>query len=240
MSVRASSHVWKCSASKGHDKLTLLAIANYAQPDGTAWPSVSRLAMDTGISQRGVQYALKRLQEKGELTILPGGGPRGTNMYQVNLKGCTGCTGANRAPVQSTTSEGCKLRHEGGAACAPKPLVEPSVEPSVLLQQPKPTVPQSLKAFHGTLSGRPGYSPTTAFFEKVEAKYGTLDLEEEALKAVDWLRSQEAVGRHRKCSVQFLLNWLARTEQQREQRAAQVGTVPHNRKPDRSGRGRHV
>lgn len=56
------------SRAKGAAKLILLGIANHAG-DGGAWPSVSTLARYAGITERGVQLALRKLQQSGELYV---------------------------------------------------------------------------------------------------------------------------------------------------------------------------
>ena len=50
-------------------KLVLLALAIRANTEGRAWPSVKRICMDTGLSERGVQYALKSLVEDGYIVM---------------------------------------------------------------------------------------------------------------------------------------------------------------------------
>jgi 5-methylcytosine-specific restriction endonuclease McrA len=67
-------------------------------------------------------------------------------------------------------------------------------------------IPEPLRGFHAVLDGLKGYNANTAFFAKVGSKYGHLDLEEEAIKAREWLASTKA----RKCSHGFLLNWLSK------------------------------
>ena len=70
--------------------------------------------------------------------------------------------------------------------------------------KPAATPPDALKPMAAVLDGLKGYVPTDAFYAKVAAKYGHLDLEEEAIKARDWLAKRKARG----CSTSFILNWL--------------------------------
>lgn len=44
MSVRTMAKVWELSANRGNDLLMLLAIADFADDDGNAYPSVQTLA----------------------------------------------------------------------------------------------------------------------------------------------------------------------------------------------------
>lgn len=53
------------------EKNVLRAILKYANKDtGECWPSVPTLARDTGMSVRGVQGVLRRLEDKGRLIIV--------------------------------------------------------------------------------------------------------------------------------------------------------------------------
>ena len=50
-------------------RVTLLALALRAGNDGRAWPSVAQLRDDTGLSDRGVRYALRALAAVDILTV---------------------------------------------------------------------------------------------------------------------------------------------------------------------------
>ena len=50
-------------------KLVLLAFALRAGADGRAWPSVTRLSGDTGLSPRAVRYAIGTLTDAGYITV---------------------------------------------------------------------------------------------------------------------------------------------------------------------------
>lgn len=49
------------------ERLVLLVLAARADEDGTAWPSVARLAADTGYDSESVRRAVKALVARGEL-----------------------------------------------------------------------------------------------------------------------------------------------------------------------------
>lgn len=117
MSIYVSSLVWKFSKSDGSTLLTALAIADFCDDDGRAFPAVATLAKKARISDRSVQYALQSLRELGELQIEVGTGPHGCNTYFVVTKNLRG---ANSAGVQNTT--------EGGAAGCTQTTIEPSLK----------------------------------------------------------------------------------------------------------------
>ncbi len=89
MSHAAFSHIRDNSKTKGSVKSVLLMIADYANEKNgwIAFPGISRLALDTGFSERTVRQAVKIAIEFGELRRLRRGGFYGgkpmANVYQV-------------------------------------------------------------------------------------------------------------------------------------------------------------
>lgn len=83
MSIRVMSQVWEHSKQQGSALLVLLAIADFADDDGYAYPSVERLAAKARMSPRNVRYVLRQLEESGELAIEAGGGRHRSNLYRV-------------------------------------------------------------------------------------------------------------------------------------------------------------
>ena len=86
MSVAVMTKVWDTSLAAEGCLLVLLAIADFADDDGRAFPSVPKLAKKARLSERQTQCALRRLEEIGELKIfkrrLDHGG-WGSSAYQV-------------------------------------------------------------------------------------------------------------------------------------------------------------
>jgi DNA-binding transcriptional ArsR family regulator len=93
-----------------------LALSLYMSERGdSAWPSVARLAADTGLSLRTVQTHLGKLTEAGWLTSTPrhkADGSRTSNLYTATVPGDGGGAGAAGGLVQLTAV--------GGAGAAPK------------------------------------------------------------------------------------------------------------------------
>lgn len=83
MSIRVMTQVWANSQQSGGALLILLAIADFANDDGSAYPSVETLAKKARMSERNAQYVLRKLVDDGELAISKGVGPRGANLYRV-------------------------------------------------------------------------------------------------------------------------------------------------------------
>lgn len=86
MSIKLLSLVWESSQHKGGNLLVLLAIADYADEHGIAYPSVKKLAEKSRLSTRAVQYALQALYESGELELVSEGRFDKANVYRVNAK----------------------------------------------------------------------------------------------------------------------------------------------------------
>ena len=104
MSIRVQAELWSSSKQAGTALLLLLAIADFADDEGRAYPSVSTLAQKIRSSTRNTQLLLKKLKDSGELTIVYGSGPRGCNRYQV-LMGVKPTSGVK------VTSGGNSLRY---------------------------------------------------------------------------------------------------------------------------------
>lgn len=75
MSVRALSRVWEHSQHGGTELLMLLAIADFANDEGTAYPAVTTLAAKCRMKPRNANLLLARLRKSGELNIEAGKGP---------------------------------------------------------------------------------------------------------------------------------------------------------------------
>lgn len=123
MSIKIMSKVWELSELSGGDLLVLLAIADFANDKGIAWPSVETLSKKARLSERQTQYVVQRLEKLKFLEIGDNEGPKGVNTYRVMPEG------ANSSPG------GVQLLHPGGAAhctggvqpTAPRTVIEPSV-----------------------------------------------------------------------------------------------------------------
>lgn len=69
MSITVMSRVWKYSQHSGSALLVLLAIADYARDDGSAWPSITTLAEKARISERQTIRIIKKLERSEELRV---------------------------------------------------------------------------------------------------------------------------------------------------------------------------
>ncbi len=85
MSVRTLAAVWEHSKHQGSNLLMMLAIADFSDDDGQAFPAVATLADKCRMTPRNAQLLLASLRDSGELEVAIGEGPRGTNLMKIRL-----------------------------------------------------------------------------------------------------------------------------------------------------------
>lgn len=123
------SKVWADQTITDHqDLIVLLAIADYANDDGVAWPSIDSIAQKSRFSRRSVFYVLDRLKKADKLSIKTGGG-RASSTYKIKTyQPCKDCT----PPVQGlhgTRASTCTAPVQNGIAVLHPIRKESSVEP---------------------------------------------------------------------------------------------------------------
>ena len=90
MSARLVSAVWEYSSHSRGELLVLLALADNADTDtGQCFPSVRYLAEKTRLTRRAVQYAIRSLEQSGEVEIITPGnwspdGKGRPHTYRIN------------------------------------------------------------------------------------------------------------------------------------------------------------
>lgn len=141
MAIAVMSAVWEESSLGGTELLLLLAIADYANQDGAAYPSVTTLANKIRMSERNTHYLLKKIAESGELNIERNAGPRGCNLYRVKT-----LQGAKAARVQPIAGRGATGSAKGVQSTAP--------EPSLNRQEPIKSCAADVLAYLNKKTGR--------------------------------------------------------------------------------------
>lgn len=84
MSLPALTEVWARSQQKGTNLLVMLALANWADENFIAWPSIPAIAKIARTGERNVSEILKKLKTAGEIYII-GKGFRGVNQYLITV-----------------------------------------------------------------------------------------------------------------------------------------------------------
>ena len=127
MSISAMVSVWDRGPLDRTQRFVLLCLADYANEDYLAWPSVPRIAKRCVMSPRGVRYIVKEMCQAGWLTEM-GTSPLRTKIYRLNLAPL-----ATLHPLQGATGAGatgacqpCNPQHLDPARVAANPLDNPS------------------------------------------------------------------------------------------------------------------
>ncbi len=103
-------------------RLVLLSLADYADENGgSIWPSVKTICSDTLLSERQVQYALRNLEQLGEISVEQKGGGRRTTRYRILM-------GEVQNPHPSEQGRGAVDCTPEVQPIAPDPSVEPPEE----------------------------------------------------------------------------------------------------------------
>jgi hypothetical protein len=128
------SACWPLQGMSGPQKAVLISLADNANDEGVCWPSVARISQRTCLAERTVQTAIKWLSQVGLLAIRERMGR--STMYTL--------TPAAYSPPQemhpaADAPPPPQLTTETPAAAAPRTVIEPSSEPSLLGEGGKST-----------------------------------------------------------------------------------------------------
>lgn len=113
MSIEIMSLVFK-SDLPTTEKFVLLAIADFSNSEGIAWPSITRIEKHTSLSRRAIFTSIKKLEGRGILSKKCNPNASST-MYKIHIEMVKKMHGAGGALVQEV--------HHRGAGDAP-PLVQ--------------------------------------------------------------------------------------------------------------------
>jgi hypothetical protein len=138
MSVRAMNRVWEASRQSGGALLVLLAIADFADDDGVAYPSIGTLARKARLSPRQVQRVIADLVAASELIVKPGGGRQGSHLFRVAVGTSEGRQQTprhidapdNLSPPDKMPSPPRHRRRDGVTPVSPEGVTPASSEPS--------------------------------------------------------------------------------------------------------------
>ena len=87
MSLDVLTAIWRDPPCKGGDLLCLLAIADNADENGFAWPSMETIARKAAMSARGARKCIGNLADAGLISVEIGGGRYNSNSYQITTNG---------------------------------------------------------------------------------------------------------------------------------------------------------
>lgn len=148
MSVHVTSWVLRNSRATLGSRLVLLCLADYADDKGgNCWPSVQTISNETLLSERQVQYALRHLEQIGEIAVEEKGGGRRSTRYIVCMSGVQ-----NLHP--SSNGRGATHCTPEVQPTAPDPSVEPPEE-QPLAAAPRKRAPNEQWDALKTMFGEP-------------------------------------------------------------------------------------
>lgn len=130
MSIKAMTAVWESAPVKQGSLLVLLALADFANENGTCWPSIPSLMEKAHISRRHVQRILRSLERRGLIAK-----ERLVGRYEPNIYKVLCGRGDKMTPLGE--NEGRHLEHPGASFATPRgdtqtaqSVTDPSREPS--------------------------------------------------------------------------------------------------------------
>lgn len=132
------SQVWEHSKGSGSALLVLLAVADFANDSGVAYPAVETLAIKSRMSERNCRYALDALVAAGELVIERNAGPRGCNLFRVqSLQGGANLAGVGVQTLAGVQSlQGCNPSSKGVQTLAGVGVQTLAPDPSLTVIEP--------------------------------------------------------------------------------------------------------
>lgn len=197
MSVRTMAAVWERSQHSGTNLLMLLAIADFADDDGRAYPSVPTLARKCRMKERNARYILSELVDSGELSTQTGKGPRGANVYKIKLT----CLGVQRsAGVQSIAG----VQQSAPNPCNPVPHT-PATQCSQTIIDPSKNHQHDFERFWSVYPKKVAKGNAIKAWKKLKIDSNLLDL---ILKAISQQKTSEAWTKDKGQFIPYPATWL--------------------------------
>lgn len=144
MSYRLVEMVLGSSITDATETAVLIALASHADKYCSCFPSIQRLCQLSRYKERAVQGAVKRLAERGVISVRTGGGRGGASFYTIHPNALNPAANApinadkprsKCAVVKEETPQQMRetphLTTENPAANAPEPVIEPVKNPAV-------------------------------------------------------------------------------------------------------------
>lgn len=141
MSVRWMAEVFELANLSESDGWLLLAIADHADDEGVAYPSVARLAHKTGWHPRTIQRAMRRFESRGLLQKVAPEHAGHARKYRLAFAGLARklafrTPGNIAPPLAPAAAPGTALPPQGRPPVSPHPRHPVPPEPSVTVKEP--------------------------------------------------------------------------------------------------------
>lgn len=147
MSHQASYWAKKVRGLRWAERMVLGNLADHANGEGRAWPSVATIAGEEGIGQSTVKRALRGLEARGLIRPeRPGGGRKATTVYVVANTG---------NPVRETGFSGTETRSERPKTRSDRPKNPVRETPESVIEPVKNRAHRPTAAARGGRAGAP-------------------------------------------------------------------------------------
>ncbi|WP_339408018.1 helix-turn-helix domain-containing protein [Pseudomonas helleri] len=183
MSTIIMSACWPLQGMSPTQKAVLISLADNASDEGVCWPSINTIGVRTCLSERAVRGALRWLEDAGVLTSNQRYGR--STWYTITPAGYapgTKCPPAADAPPPRQEVP------DTPAAAAPRTVIEPSSEPSPVVEGANSSKVSKLKCepqaivdlFNQTLPGLPQVAMLTKDRKaKIKARWDESDVHQD-------------------------------------------------------------
>jgi hypothetical protein len=186
MSLKAHNWAWSVPDLSPTQKLVLLRLADHADEDDCAWPSIASVARATGLSDRAVRDAIRGLEAAKVIGTKHRAGKNGaptSSRYRLNVAEVTAGTEPAAVPASpagsAPHSPGVRNLLPEGTEPAAVPYIEspiesPNLEPPRLPGwQPKAGEPALVQALAELFRRAPELKPKRKFAAKYAGMPGT-------------------------------------------------------------------
>lgn len=119
--------VWERSEATSTHLLVMLAVADFADDDGFAWPSYERIGLKIRQSTRNAKRVVKQLLDTDELSLVQSGSRGQSNQYRIDIEKLASKEGPRLSHSDKPgNSQGDIQVNPGGHRMSPEPSIEPS------------------------------------------------------------------------------------------------------------------
>lgn len=181
--------VWSRAPYNGSTLLILLALADWANDEGVAWPAMDRLAKKARIDKRSARRVIRRLEKEGILVIEEGGGRSKQNRYFIQLKRVANCPPLRELNEDNEGAERGTSDAQKRVPVSSDPLVDPSLD-SLVARRAKNIKQMSRAEFVSYLKAKPEFSH--------------INIDREIQRATTWIENHPG----RQLTKPFIINWL--------------------------------
>jgi hypothetical protein len=134
MSIKIMADVWSNGPTDKAQLLVLLALADFADDNGSCWPSVAAVGVKARMSERNARRVIRDLEAAGHLSVVTGGGRFGCSQYVVGNPDKSAQNPDKKTPGQIVPPG--QNQHKTRTKQVGNPDIAMSAEPSRTIKEP--------------------------------------------------------------------------------------------------------